>query len=319
MLQRIHTWVPDPVLGDMNYEHEFTNASYIDIGNGVRFPTGWHHHEGWDDNFQSQSINAGHNAFGGTLADIRANECDDPVAVPDVVRQAEFSTVVTTRELTDGVWLLGGSSHNSVAVEFDDYVAVVEAPLDESRSLAVIDEVVRLAPNKPIRFLVNTHQHHDHIGGLRTYMHIGATIITHWKNYEFYTRDVLNYAPRTLAPDMLSLWPPTELAEGYQYETVRENYWLNDGERSMHISYVHPLTHAEGMMVVYLPTERILIEADLFDSAGPGVPPQARATPANRSLLGHIRRLGLDVETIVPIHGLPVAWSDFMTLVESGR
>ena len=319
LLQRIHTWVPDPVLGDMNYEHEFTNASYIDIGNGVRFPTGWHQHEGWDDNFQSQSINAGHNAFGGTLADIRANECDDPVAVPDVVRQAEFSTVVTTRELTDGVWLFGGSSHNSVAVEFDDYVAVVEAPLDESRSLAVIDEVARLAPNKPIRFLVNTHQHHDHIGGLRTYMHIGATIITHWKNYEFYTRDVLNYAPRTLAPDMLSLWPPTELAEGYQYETVRENYWLNDGERSMHISYVHPLTHAEGMMVVYLPTERILIEADLFDSAGPGAPPQARATPANRSLLGHIRRLGLDVETIVPIHGLPVAWSDFMTLVESGR
>jgi hypothetical protein len=77
------------------------------------------------------------------------------------------------------------------------------------------------------------------------------------------------------------------------------------------------------MLVAYLPTERILIEADLFDSKGAGVPPQAppqaRATPANRSLLGHIRRLGLDVETIVPIHGLPVAWSDFTRLVESGR
>ncbi len=316
LLQRIHTWVPDPVLGDMNYEHEFTNASYIDLGNGVRFPTGWHQHEGWDDNFQAQSINAGHNAFGGTLADIRANECDDPVTVPEVVRQAQFPTVVTTRELADGVWLLGGSSHNSVAVEFDNYVAVVEAPINERRSLAVIDEVARLAPDKPIRFLVNTHQHHDHIGGLRTYMHIGATIITQWKNYEFYTRDVLNYAPRTLDPDMISLWPPTELAEGYQYETVRENYWLNDGERSMHISYVHPLTHAEGMLVAYLPSERILIEADLFDSPGPGVPLQTRATAANRSLLGHIRRLGLDVETIVPIHGLPVAWSDFTRLVE---
>ena len=51
MLQRIHTWVPDPVLGDMNYEHEFTNDSYIDIGNGIKFPTGWHSHQGWDDNF----------------------------------------------------------------------------------------------------------------------------------------------------------------------------------------------------------------------------------------------------------------------------
>ena len=319
LLQRIHTWVPDPVLGDMNYEHEFTNASYVDLGDGVRFPTGWHHHEGWDDNFQAQSVNAGHNAFGGTLADIRANECDDPVTVPPVVRLAEFPITLTIEELTDGVWLFGGSSHNSVAVEFDDYVTVVEAPIDEPRNLVIIDQIARLAPNKPIRFLVNTHQHHDHIGGLRTYMHVGATIITHWKNYEFYTRDVLNYAPRTLAPDMVSLWPPTELAEGYQYETVRENYWLNDGERSMHISYVHPLTHVEGMLIAYLPTERILIEADLFDSSDGSAPPQTRVTPANRTLFGHVMRLGLDVETIVPIHGPPVPWSDFVRLVESGR
>ena len=318
LLQRIHTWVPDPVLGDMNYEHEFTNVSYVDLGDGVRFPTGWHHHEGWDDNFQAQSVNAGHNAFGGTLADIRANDCGNPVPVPEVVRQAEFPTAVTTRELADGVWLLGGSSHNSVAVEFDDYIAVVEAPVDESRNLAVIHEITRLLPNKPIRFLVNTHQHHDHIGGLRTYMHIGATIITHWKNYDFYTRDVLNYAPRTLDPDMVSLWPPTELAEGYQYETVRENYSLNDGKRSMHISYVHPLTHVEGMLIAYLPNERILIEADLFDSAVPDVLAQTRVIPENRSLFSHVQRLGLDVETIVPIHGPPVAWSDFARFIEPG-
>jgi len=319
LLQRIHTWVPDPVLGDMNYEHEFTDASYVDIGDGVRFPTGWHHHQGWDDNYQAQSVNAGHNAFGGTLADIRANECDDPVTVPEAIRRAEHRVEVTAQPVGDGVWLLGGSSHNSVAVEFADYVVVVEAPVDERRSLAVIDEVVRLVPDKPIRFLVNTHQHHDHIGGLRTYMHIGATIITHWKNYDFYTEDVLDYAPRTLDPDMVALWPPTELAEGYQYETVRESYWLSDGERSMHISYVQPLAHVEGMLIAYLPGEKILIEADLFDSRGPGMPPPTGVTAANRTLLGHIRRLGLDVETIVPIHGPPVEWTEFLELIESGR
>ena len=163
------------------------------------------------------------------------------------------------------MYLLGGASHNSVAVEFKDYIAVVEAPIDEKRSLAVIEEVVKLIPNKPIRFLVNTHQHFDHIGGLRTYMHIGATIITHWKNFNFYNRDVLNYAPRTLQPDMLSLWPPTEVAEGYQYETVRENYTLSDGTRTMHMSYVQPLNHVEGMLMAYLPKEKIVIEADLLD------------------------------------------------------
>ena len=62
--------------------------------------------------------------------------------------------------------------------------------------------------------------------------------------------------------------------------------------------------HGEGMLVAYLPEEKILIEADLSDS---------------RTLLGHVQRLGLDVETIVPIHGLPVAWSDFVEQLDSGR
>jgi len=191
---------------------------------------------------------------------------------------------------------------------------VVEAPLDERRNLAVIEEIVKLVPGKPIRFLVNTHQHFDHIGGLRTYMHIGATIITHWKNWNFYNHDVLNYAARTLEPDMLSLWPPTELAEGYQYETVRENYVLSDGTRNMHISYVQPLAHVEGMLLAYLPKEKIVIEADLYDPPAPGAPLPA-PTAANRSLYTHIQRLGLDVATIAPIHGPAVPWSDFVKVI----
>ncbi len=312
MLQRIHTWVPDPVLGDMNYEHEFTNASYIDLGGGGRFPTEWHSHQGWDDNFQAQSINAGHNGFGGSMKDIRANACADPVAVPDAVRQATFPVRVETQRLAEGVYLLGGASHNSLVVEFRDYVAVVEAPLDEKRSLAVIEEVVKLVPNKPIRYVVNTHQHHDHIGGLRTFMHIGATIVTHWKNFSFYTRDVLNYAPRTLQPDMVSLWPPTELAEGYQYEQVTENYILSDGTRNMNIYYVQPLQHAEGMLMAYLPRERMVIQADLVDTH---VPLPAAPTALNTAFYNQVQRLKLDVATIVPIHGRPIPWSEFAAIM----
>ena len=37
--------------------------------------------------------------------------------------------------------------------------------------------------------------------------------MTHVKNFDFYVRDVLNYTPRTEKPDMVSLWPPTELSE----------------------------------------------------------------------------------------------------------
>jgi glyoxylase-like metal-dependent hydrolase (beta-lactamase superfamily II) len=313
LLQRIHTWVPDPVIGDTNYEHEFSNADYIDIGNGIRFPTNWHHHTGWDDNYQAQSINAGHNAFGGRQADIVANQCPGDVSVPMSVRNTSFAEIVEVETLGDGIYLYGGGSHNSVVVEFEDYIAVVEAPLHEKRNLAVIDAIVEHIPNKPIRFLINTHQHHDHIGGLRTYMHIGATIITHWKNYDFYTKDVLNYSQRTLDPDMVSLWPPTELAEGYQYEVVRENYVLTDGERIMQMSYVHPLGHVEGMLVAYLPEQKILIEADLLDAPNSILP--SEATSANLTLYNHVQRLGLDVETIVPIHGQPTPWEDFIQII----
>ena len=107
LLQRIHTWVADPVLGDMNYEHEFTNASYVDLGNGIRFPTEWHSHQGWD-NYGMQAASAGHNAFGGSLKDIKANHCPGTVEVPESVRRATFPVRVESTKLADGVYLLGG-------------------------------------------------------------------------------------------------------------------------------------------------------------------------------------------------------------------
>lgn len=178
----------------------------------------------------------------------------------------------------------------------------------------MIDEVVRLIPNKPIRYLVNTHQHHDHIGGLRTYMHIGATIVTHARNFPFYRHDVLNYTPRIVVPDMVSQWPPTELAEGYYYEQVTENYTLADGMRRMHMSYVHPLQHVEGMLMAYLPRERMVIQADLLDTH---VPLPAVPSNSNRALYNQVQRLKLDVSQIVPIHGKPIPWSDFAKLMAS--
>lgn len=308
LLQRIHTWVASPVLGDMNYEHEFTSDSYVDLGNGMRFPTGWHSHQGWDDNYGAQNVTAGHNAFGGTLGDVRANQCPLAPDPPAGVRQAAFPVRVETTKLADGVYLLAGGSHNSVAVEFKDMIAVYEAPLDEDRSLAVIDAIVRLIPTKPIRWVINSHQHFDHAGGLRTYMHIGATIVTHWKNYDFYRRDVLNYAPRTIKPDMLSLWPPTELAEGYYYEAIRENYIISDGTRNLNVHYVNPLQHTEGMLIAYLPKEKLLFEADLVDTNQPRA-----ATPTRDQAAFHaaVTKLGLDVAQIVPVHGAPMSWAEF--------
>jgi len=316
LIQRIQTWVPDPVLGDMNYEHEYTQWKEVD---GVKFPAGWHHHDGWDDERQFPVISGGHNSFGGTFADIKPNACGENVRVPDAVRQHEPEPRVDSRELAEGVWLLGGSSHNSVAVEFDKFVAVIEAPLDEERSLLVIEEIVRLVPDKPIRFIINTHAHYDHLGGLRTYLHIGATVITHQRNRLFYETELLNYVPRTLDPDMMSLYPPTEISEGYTMEDVDEKYVINDRSRVLELYYVQGLNvHVEGMLMAYLPNEKILIEADLFDPPADGADRPNSSAAVHEVFYNNVRQIGLDVDTIAPIHGQPVPWSDFLSIVRDG-
>jgi glyoxylase-like metal-dependent hydrolase (beta-lactamase superfamily II) len=311
-IQRIHTMVAEPALGDFNYEHESTNQQSF---GGIKWPTAWHSHQGWDDNFGFENVSAGHNAFGGTFEKVQPNVCTDPVPVPDSVRQAQaVQPPVTVEKLANGVFLLGGGPANSVAVEFKDFVAVFEAPTSEARSLAVIEEIARLMPNKPIRYLINSHQHFDHIGGIRTYLHIGATIVTQRKNINFLNHDVLNYRARTVMPDMVTLWPPTELAEGYNYEAFNENYVITDDTRILRIFYVQPLRHAEGMAMAYLPAEKILIEANLFDTHEPA---PREPTPAMTTLYHEMRMLNLDVATIAPIHGKPVPMAAFIKAMGS--
>ena len=305
-IQRIKTTVNIATLGDFNIEHESIND--VTVGN-VQWPTRWHSHQGWDDNWQFYRKSTGHNAYGGMFTDVQPHACGDPVPVPPSIAAATFETEVTVDEIADGVYMLGGGPANSYMVEFDDFVAVFEAPGNEERSLAVIEEIVTLAPDKPIRWVITSHPHFDHIGGLRTYLHIGSTIVTHMLNLDFLNHDVLAYEPRTMEPDIVSLWPPTEVAEGYNYEAVQENYVIADDSRILRVYYVQPLQHVSGMLMAYLPEEGIAFQADLFDTHEP---PRASQLPAMQSLNNQVERMGLNVETLAPVHGQPVPWSEFV-------
>jgi glyoxylase-like metal-dependent hydrolase (beta-lactamase superfamily II) len=159
-----------------------------------------------------------------------------------------------------------------------------------------------------------SHPHFDHIGGLRTYLHIGSTIVTHMLNLDFLNHDVLSYEPRTVEPDIVSKWPPTELAEGYNYEAVQENYVITDNSRILRVYYVQPLQHVAGMLMAYLPREGIVFQADLFDTHEPPRPAQL---PAMRSLHNQVMRMGLNVETLAPVHGMPVAWNEFVSALDA--
>jgi glyoxylase-like metal-dependent hydrolase (beta-lactamase superfamily II) len=296
LVELVTTWIPNPVYGDMLYEWRYTE--YKDLG-GIKFPAVVHVHQG------DPVLNPAHNIMEIKVTSVQANVNVPAMTVPDVVRQATEPPVrVETQKLADGVWLLAGGTHNSMAVEFRDFVAVVEAPLNEARSLAVIAEVNRLVPNKSIRYVVNTHHHFDHSGGLRTYLSQGTTVITSEANRDYYLRTLFYPAPRTLQPDRLSTFYPMFMVSRRPapIETVNQKYVLSDGVRTMDIYPVQGLAHTQNMLMAYLPKEKILVNADLYSPPAPGAPP-APPNANMRALKQNMQRLKLDVAQHVPIHG----------------
>lgn len=313
VVRRVQTWLPNPVVGDLYYETVYTNYRDID---GIQFPGRWHQHRDFDDGAQEPDVSGGDHAFGlETISDVSVNVRGAALTVPEAARTATIPPVrVETERLADGVWLVAGGSHNSVAVEFGDHVAVIEAPLNEERSLAVIEEVTSLVPDKPIRFIVNTHHHWDHLGGLRTYVHEGATVVMHEGNHAYY-QEVLRAGPWMLNPDRYSLYPTEEWSEGYIFETVREKYILGDETRIVELHHVQGLDHVEGMLIAYFPTEKLVVEADLYTPPAPGAQAPASPSASSRTFYENLQRLNLDVETIVPIHGRPGPMSAFEEFV----
>jgi len=246
-----------------------------------------------------------------TVTNASVNVANAAQTVPDGVRTAKAPAVnVTTMQLAPGVWLLAGGSHNSVAVEFRDYITIIEGPLDDDRSNAVIAAAKRAIPSKPIRYLVNTHHHWDHTGGIRAFAAEGATIVTQEGNEEFYERIVLAPQPRSLSPDRLAKFPFATTGPGPQrLETYAERHAISDGTQTVISYHVEGLNHAGDMGIIYLPASKILVSADMGPPAVGTAP--ASVSPNSVVLYNNIRRLKLDVAQHVPIHGNPSSHADF--------
>ncbi len=335
LVELTDTWFPNPVYGDMDYEMRYTR--YKNFG-GVMFPTLVHVHQG------DPRLNPAHNYYQYDITDVKPNVSVTPMPVPEVVRAATLAPVkVESRKLADGVWLLGGGTHNSVLVEFKDFVAVVEAPNNEARSLAVIEEADRLAPNKPIKYLVNTHHHMDHAGGLRTYVSQGTTIVTHAVNKPYYLDVMLHPAPRELQPDRMSLYSPMYMISRRPapIETLGSadaggpgtgssgstKYVITDGDHMMEVLFVEDMSyelgdnsysqgnHSNDMLMVYLPREKMLVNADLYSPPEPGAQPPATPTASMLTLYQNMRKYKLDVAQHVPIEGHVGTNDEFVKLL----
>lgn len=277
----VETQFPNPVMGDMAYS--YTYSDYKDFA-GVKFPT----------HIVQSGGGFAVNDF--TVTGVQTNVTAN-LAVPANVQSASAPAVqVATTKLADGVWLLAGGSHYSVVVDFDKYIAVIEAPQFEDRSLAVIAEAKKLLPGKPIKYVISTHHHFDHSGGLRTYVAEGATVVTHVSNKPFFEKTFA--APATIVPDAQSKAHKTPV-----FETVTDKHVISDGKRTVEVYNTVGDSHSDELSVVYIPAAKILVEADSYSPGPAGAAPPASPPPDAVVLYDNIQRLKLDVGTVVGIHG----------------
>jgi glyoxylase-like metal-dependent hydrolase (beta-lactamase superfamily II) len=231
--------------------------------------------------------------------DIKVNVSPDgtlyepPSAAPQVTQLPGPATVAVTK-IADDVFLLGGSSHNSLLVTFPDHSLLVEAPLGDDRTQAVMAKIKEIAPGKPVRYVVMTHYHFDHSGGLRGWIAQGATIVTTAGNKAFVEQ--VAAAKHSIRPDDLSRAPKAAVVETYTGKRV-----FTVGDRTVELHDVGPNPHVAEMTVAYLPKEKTLFVADLFS-----IPAEGPINPAGantRQFAEKIQALGLQVEKIAPAHG----------------
>jgi glyoxylase-like metal-dependent hydrolase (beta-lactamase superfamily II) len=284
-VERVQTWIDNPVLGDTPVE--FTYSGYRDFA-GVQFPS------------RIVRTQGGHPVL---ELDVTAVTANAPATLNAPAAVASFTppaVTATAEPLAPGVFYIRGGSHHSVAIDQQDHIVVVEGPQNEARSLAVIAKVKETIPSKPIRYVINSHHHFDHSGGLRTFVDEGAIVVTHQSNRPYYEQAWA--APRTLNPDRMAQSKKTA-----QFETVEERHVLTDGKRSIEIHRLAGNGHNDGFLMVYLPAEKIAIQVDAWAPTAPNVPPPATPSPFAVNLLENIQRLKLDVQRIAALHGPRIA------------
>jgi glyoxylase-like metal-dependent hydrolase (beta-lactamase superfamily II) len=286
LVERVETWLGENIMGDMHILATYTG--WKDFG-GVMAPS------------KIVQTRGGWPFFDVDVTAAKANPADVATLVPAPAggrgggggRGPAPALVVTSEKLGDGLYRLttGPGSYDSVIVEFKDYIMMLEAGQSIARGLAYVAETKKLIPNKPIRYVMNTHPHADHTGGLPVLVEEGATIITQKNNQEFLEK-ALN-TPRTLLDDPLAKNPKKA-----KIEAVAEKKVYSDGTRTVEFYHVAPVPHSNGLMVAYIPKEKILFQGD-FSLPAPGEP----ANDHVKALVPILEKLNLvDFDRYINVH-----------------
>jgi glyoxylase-like metal-dependent hydrolase (beta-lactamase superfamily II) len=200
-------------------------------------------------------------------------------------------------KISDTVFTVNARGYNVLFVDLTDYILVVESPGGDAASRFAIDQIKKTLPGKPIRYIVPTHHHDDHAGGLRTYIAEGATVVAIPGEKSFFEK--IAKSVFTIDPDAL-----TQNPKPLKIETVEGGRRVfTDGKTTVEILDIGPNPHTEAMHVAYLPNEKIIFQGDMMNTQANGDYPIAN--DASIYFSKWLEQKKLAVERIIGVHGGP--------------
>jgi glyoxylase-like metal-dependent hydrolase (beta-lactamase superfamily II) len=202
-------------------------------------------------------------------------------------------------ELAPNVQHVEGGTANNLIVAMKDYLVIFDAPYGELQSRWTIDAAKAKYPGKPIKYLVLTHHHMDHTGGMRTFVAEGANIIVPAPDKAYFEKDVA--APRTLVPDDLTKKPAAAaIAE------VKDNDQMSikdDTEEIRLYNISNP--HVQGMIIAHVVKGNVVYVTDLISPRG-----KIERSPATVSVGAVLQKNGITGSVIAGGHGTTAKQAD---------
>lgn len=209
-------------------------------------------------------------------------------------------------EIAPGVLQTAGGSHNSLAVEMSDHYIVFDSPVTDWQSNWVIGELKKRSPGKPVKFLVLTHHHMDHTGGLRAYLAQGATLVVGRGNGAHF-RNVLA-RPFTRNPDLAA----RDLS-GAAIMEVGDRQTFTDGRREV-IVFDTPNPHANGTLIGYVADARLGYTTDLWSPGRDPLP--FKISPPLAAVVDAVRKAGVQPTRFAGGHGSVGDYAPLAALAE---
>ncbi|HUQ53878.1 MAG TPA: MBL fold metallo-hydrolase [Gammaproteobacteria bacterium] len=297
IVERVETWLGENIMGDMQIVADYKD--WRDFG-GVQIPTHIVQTRGGWPFFDVEVASARGNPP--NLAQLAVDTRPPPPAGGPgggggPPGGAPPAMTVTAEKLADGVfrYTTGAGSYDSLVVEFNNYIMMLEAGQSQARAAAYVAEIKKQFPDKPIRYVMVTHPHADHTGGLPVLVAEGATLVVQENSREFYER-ALN-TPRTLLDDALAKAPKRA-----KIETVADKKVYTDGTHTVEMYHIYPAPHSNALLIAYLPKEKVLFQGDFSVNPAQGGGTQ----PANdhvQALVPALAKLGItDYTRYINVH-----------------